>query len=264
MLYFDHIPVEEKSKPWFSLLVPLLNARLKKKNYEEAPLVIALNRIKSFASWKVIKNLIEKILLNVKGGDKIFSRTREIENDPNPDNPITDMFAECRAAVYLLQKGFYDLNYFRQNNIDFHAKFDDKTFYIEVTYLHGPDLKIFGNSNPDPNIVKAEEEWDYSRKLTNFLKSKYSNKEPQFLKRSLDPSACLILIFTDLMETHEPWFDHAKIDGHHPIQHFVQTQKIATVLCGSGSVYEPNPDSLGGTFVKLNKFCWEEYKSSEP
>lgn len=259
MSYFDHIPDEEKNKPWFSLLVPLLDARLKQKNYEEAPLVVALNRIEGFTSWKVIKNLIEKVLINVKGGDRIFSRAMEIENDPNPDNPISDMFAECRATAYLLQKGFHDLIYFRQDNIDFHAKFDDKTFYIEVTYLHGPDLKIFGNSNPDPNIVKAGEKWDYSRKLTNCLKSKYLNKESQFLKRSLDPSTCLVLIITDLMETHEPWFDHAKINDFHPIQYFVQTQKIATVLHGSSSVYEPNSDSLGGTFGKLNKFCWGSY-----
>ena len=59
-----------------------------------------------------------------------------------------------------------------------------------------------------------------------------------------------------MLETHEPWFDHAKINNLHPIQYFVKTQKIATVVCGSGTVYEPDPDSLDGAFGRLNRFSW--------
>lgn len=254
MLNFDHIPNEDKLKLWFILLSLLVKKRQVKNDFEQSPLIIALNRNEGYASWKTLKILIEKVIHNVKGGERIFSRTTEIENDPNPDNPIADMFAECKAAIYLLQKGFYDLEYFRQDNIDYQAKFNNELFYVEVTYLHGPDFKIFGDSNPNPQILKPGEKWDYSRKLTNFLKSKYSNKELQFLKRNLDPSRCLLLLITDLMETHEPWFDHAKINDLHPIQYFVKTQKIATVLCGCGTVYEAHPDALGGRFGLLNCF----------
>lgn len=257
MSNFDHIPDEERQKQWFIILSLLVKKRQLKSDFEESPLLVALNRKEGHASWKTIKILIEKVLHKVKGGERIFSRATEIENDPNPDNPITDMFAECKAAVYLLQKGFYDLEYFRQDNIDYQAKFDDELYYVEVTYLHGPDFKIFGDSNPNPQVLKQGEKCDYSKKLTHFLKSKYSNKEIQFLKRNLDSSKCLLLLITDLMETHEPWFDHLKINDLHPIQYFVKTQKIATVLCGSGTVYEPDSDALGGKFGQLNRFSWD-------
>jgi hypothetical protein len=259
---FEHIPVEEKQKQWFLLLSPLLEKRKLHSHFETSPLAQALIRENGPSSWKIIKVLIEKVVQNVKNGNRIFDRCSEVENDPKPDNPITDMFAECRAALYLLQKGFYDLTYFRQNNVDFEAKFDDEIFYVEVTYLHGPDFKIFGDSNPKPNLLKPGETWDYSRKLKDFLKAKYSNKEKQFLNRNLHPNKCLVLMVTDLMETHEPWFDHIKINGIHPIQYFVNTQNIATVLYGSGSVYEPDPAALDGKFGKLNKFSWDYEKYS--
>jgi hypothetical protein len=259
MSYFNHIPREEKNSRWFSLLSPLLEARLLQSDAERSPLLSAMSRTEGSSSWKGIKTLIQEVLGHVNNGERIFSRKSEVMTNPNPDDPIADMFAECRAALYLLQKGFYELSYSRQDDIDYRAKFDGKTYHIEVTYLHGPDFKIFGNSNPDETIVKPGEKWDYSRRLINFLKSKYLNKESQFLKRSLDFSECLVLMITDLMETHEPWFDHAKVNGLHPIQSFVKTQNIATVVHGSGTVYEPDPDSLGGTFGRLNKFSWDNY-----
>lgn len=61
------------------------------------------------------------------------------------------------------------------------------------------------------------------------------------------------------METHEPWFNHVKIQGDHPILHFVKTQKIPTVVHGNGSVYEPEPKALGGIFGTLKPFAWEKY-----
>ncbi len=259
MAHFEHIPESEKKKQWFCLLSPLIQRRIDRSNYFNSPLFEALNRTEGPSSWKTLKDLIEEVLTNVTNGEKIFSRNSEIANDPIPDNPIADMFAECRAAIYLLKKGFYNLVYFRQNNIDYHADFDNETYYIEATYLHGPDFKVFNDSNPSAHFIKSHEKWDYSRRVREFLKEKYLNKESQFLKRSLDPLRCLVLIFTDLMETYEPWFDHAKINDTHPIQYFVETQQIATVLHGCGSVYEPAPNSLNGTFGRLNKFSWENY-----
>jgi hypothetical protein len=256
---FDHIPHEERNSNWFILLGPLLVERLLRGDAEKSPLLSAMNRTDGFSSWKGIKVLIEEVLKHVLYGERIFSRASEVETNPNPDDPIADMFAECRAALYLLQKGFHELSYSRQNDIDYRTKFDGKTYHVEVTYLHGPDFKIFGNSNPDQTVMKPGEEWDYSRKLINHLKSKYSKKESQFTRRSLDCSFCLILMITDLMETHEPWFDHAKINGLHPIQYFVKTRNIATVVHGCGTVYEPDPTSLGGVFGKLNRFSWENY-----
>lgn len=264
MSYFEHIPIEEQNSEWFLLLDPLLKARIGRNNLDQSDLIQCLKREQGGSSWKTIKKMIEDNLKHVKDGKKIFERIPEIENHENPDYPIQDMFSEFRAIPYLLQKGFLSLKYFRQDGIDFHGMFEGQNYYIEVTYIHGPDLKTFCH-NPDPyyysDPAKPKPEWDYSRKLINLLTSKYAQKESQFLKRHLPLLNCLILIITDLIETHEPWFNHVTVDGKHPIQSFVNSQKIATIIHGAGSVYEPDPSSLNGAFGRLNKFAWENYCS---
>jgi len=73
----------------------------------------------------------------------------------------------------------------------------------------------------------------------------------------------LILIITDLLETYEPLVDHQTIEGDHPILHFVKTQKVATVVHGAGTVYEPGATALGGIFGQLNTFAWENYSNQK-
>ena len=60
------------------------------------------------------------------------------------------------------------------------------------------------------------------------------------------------------MDTHEGWFEHVKINGLHPLQNFVNTQEIATVIHGA-SIYEPESTALNGYFGKLNPLSREKY-----
>jgi hypothetical protein len=186
------------------------------------------------------------------------------------------MFAEFRAASYLFQKGFKEISYFRQKGSDFQTCFNSQLFYIEVTYIHGPNFKTFHN-NPDlvhtlldpsdPDFVRKRkkllDEWEYSRKLTDLLKARYSKKESQLKNRNVPLENCLIIIITDLTETHEPWFNNETINGDHPLLHFVKTREIATVLHGAGSAYEPESTAIGGEFGKLNPFSWENYSNQK-
>ena len=269
---FDHIPISERSTKWFSLLEPVLQARLARENPAESRLIQTLNEIRGSHDWKTCKKIIETNLELVENGERIFSRKKEVQFADNPDHPIEEMIAEFRAIGYLRQKGFSNLKYFRQEGSDFQVTFENQLYHIEVTYIHGPNLKTF-HHNPDsvdvildrndPNYLDKRQEllknWDFSKKLLDLLKSKYLKKENQILKRNVPLDNSLILIITDLEETNEPWFDHVRIEGLHPILHFVKTRKIATVVHGSGTVYEPDPTALAGVFGKLGIFAWEKY-----
>ncbi|NGX53359.1 MAG: hypothetical protein K1000chlam4_00069 [Chlamydiae bacterium] len=259
MTHFNHIPESEKKKEWFLLLKPLLDARFARDCPHKSQLIHGMNLTDETYGWKSIKYYVERCLKHATDGKSIFSRVKEIKATSNPDYIINDMFAELMAIPYLLQKGFTDLKYFRRNGVDFHVKYNGQSYYVEVTYVHGPNMKTF-HCNPEPNFEGKN--WDYSRKLINLLRNKYREKEAQILKKNLPLSNCIILIFTHLEETHEAWFKHAKIDGIHPILNFVITQKIATIVHGI-SVYEPEPTSLGGVFGKLNTFAWKNYSNQK-
>lgn len=274
MYSFPHIPDAEKECLWFCLLEPLVQARQKRDNPEESRLIQTLNMTQGSHTWETLKNSIETTLSDVKNSERIFSRVKEVEAAENPDNPIEEMFAEYRAIGYLRQKGFTNLKYFRQKGSDFQATFRDEIYHIEVTYIHGPNLKTFHHnpdlidtilSKTDPNYLQKKEEllkkWEYSKKLTNLLQSRYQKKESQLQKRKVPNKNSIILIITDLMETHEPWFNHEKINSDHPILHFVKTRDIATIVHGSGSVYEPEPTALEGVFGELRPFAWENYSN---
>jgi len=263
---FDHIPELERKKKWFLLLQPLLHERLKRNNPSDSLLIQTLSQTTEMFNWKTLKSYIEKSVEKAINSEKIFSRIQEVKHDPNPDNPIEDMFAELKAIPYLVQKGFSNLQYFRQKGSDFHAEFERQTFYIEVTCIHGSALKTFPHNPPHINSFEPDyqkkidtiKNWDSSRKLTDLFKSKYEKKEKQLIKRDLNLSNCLILIFTNLMDTHEGWFEHVKINGLHPLQNFVNTQEIATVIHGA-SIYEPESTALNGYFGKLNPLAREKY-----
>ncbi|MFZ0565698.1 MAG: hypothetical protein WAM28_05895 [Chlamydiales bacterium] len=273
---FDHIPDSEKEAEWFCLLKPLLNERLARENPTNSRLIQTLIKTEGSHTWETLRDYINNIIPVVENGKRVFSRKEEIRNTENPDNPIEEMFAEFRAASYLIQKGFKKIKYFRQEGSDFQAYFNNRLYFIEVTYIHGPNLKTFHN-NPssidtliDPSDKdylekrkKLLDEWEYSRKLTNLLKSKYSKKEYQLKKRGVEAEHGLIVIITDLIETYESWFDHEIINGDHPLSHFVKTREIATVLHGAGTVYEPEAIALGGEFGKLNQFSWENYSNQK-
>jgi hypothetical protein len=64
---------------------------------------------------------------------------------------------------------------------------------------------------------------------------------------------------TDLEETYEPWLDHAKVQGVHPILKLIQSWEIPVVIFGCGSIYEPLPESLGGIFGSLHSFDWPTF-----
>lgn len=252
---FEHIPQLEREQEWWRRLYPLIQARLLRRNPENSKLLNVLQKMEGFRTWKDIKNLIEMAIHNVEQGGSILARTSEIKNSRNPDGIIDDMFAELRTIHYLLIKGFTNINYHRRDNLDFKAEFAGNIFYIESTYIHGPDFKtqeyIFsadeGNSIRPIYKIKPDN-------LIRLFQSIYSKKKKQILRHNGIAQNSLICMVTDIEETHEPWLEHAKIQGVHPIRKLLLEWEIPVVILGCGSIYQPDHSSLKGIFGKLNPF----------
>lgn len=258
--HFDHIPKIEKEQEWWIRLLPLIQARLLRGNQENSKLLRALNKANGFRTWRNVKNLIEVALKSVENGQSILSRTSEIKSSPDPDGIIDDMFGELRTIPYLFIKGFKNISYSRRENLDFKAEFGGRFFNIESTYVHGPDFKTqeytfttkLDKISPIYKICPD--------KLIQLFERTYSNKRNQILRHQGTVSDSLIFMITDLEETYEPWLDHAKIQGVHPILKLIRSWEIPAVIFGCGSVYEPLPDSLSGIFGSLHSFDWSAFE----
>lgn len=253
---FEHIHSSEKGQEWWTLLYSLVQARLLRENPENSNLLRVLSKVHGVRTWRDIKHSIEIALANVKNGASILARTAEIKNSPDPDGIIDDMFGELRTVPYLLMKGFTDITYFRRDGLDFTAKIEGKLFHIESTYVHGPDFKtqeymFTPTSEMRSSIYKIRPD-----KLIRLLERIYANKKAQVTRYGGTAHDSLIVVVTDLEETHAPWLEHAKIQGVHPILKLILDWEIPTVILGCGSVYEPHATSLGGVFGKLYPFDW--------
>jgi len=80
--------------------------------------------------------------------------------------------------------------------------------------------------------------------LIIFLNEKYSKTEEQLVNLGYNKENTLIFMITNIEGTHEPWFDHEKINGLHPLENFVRERNITTILIGQNSVYEPDLEAL--------------------
>ncbi len=258
---FEHIPEAEKKQNWWLRLRPLIQARLSRDNQENSKLLNVLNDNNKFCTWRNVKNLIEIAFKNVKSADSILARASEIRSSPDPDGIIDDMFGELRTVPYLLIKGFKNISYFRREGLDFKAEIAGNVFYIESTYVQGPDFKtqeymIVNPESPNhlPSIYKIRPD-----KLIRLFDRTYSNKKEQIMRFQGTAQNSLIFMISDWEETYAPWLDHAKIQGVHPIQSLILNCEFPVVIFGRGSVYEPSPNSLGGIFGSLQAFNWQNF-----
>jgi hypothetical protein len=253
---FQHIPEAEKGQHWWRLLFPLLQARLSRGKLENSKLLRVLS---GKHTWIDIKNCIGIALKNVKNGERILSRSSEIKGSSDPDGIIDDMFGELRTIPYLSMKGFKNISYYRREGLDFKAEFEGKIYYIESTYVHGPDFKtqeyVF-----TPNLEEISAVYRIlPDKLIQLFERTYLSKKEQILRHRHKADSTLLFMITDLEETYEPWLEHVKIQGRHPILNLVLSWDIPTVIFGCGSVYEPHSNSLGGVFGSLLPFNWQTF-----
>jgi hypothetical protein len=261
---FSHIPESEKKQKWFLLITPLVSARCASSVLQESNLLKAMQKESGFNSWKTIKKAIEFVLVHAERGDSIFSRSAQIRTSPTPDGVIDDMFAEVRAVPYLVQKGFYDIEYNRRDGLDFSAIFDEKTYHVEVAYLSGPSFKtqtqlVFKDETIINPVYQLE-----AKKLVNRLKTICTAKEKQAIKHGGDPSNTIILLVSDLEEMHQPWLEHDEFQGQHPILGLITSRKFPTVILAPNTVYEPPASALEGMFGKMQSFDWKAFEKWIP
>jgi len=203
---------------------------------------------------------MENSLHYAANSESIFSRASQIHTDSDPDGVIDDMFAEARTIPYLFLKGFKNISYSRRKGLDFSAEFDDQSYNIEVAYIRGPTFKtqkhaVIADSTGAP-VFRLE-----ARKLISRLKTICKAKEKQASKYGGDPSNTIVFIISNLDEMYEPWLNHDKFEGAHPIMGFILSRKFTTVIFSPGTVYEPPASALNQRFGVLQPFDWEKFKS---
>lgn len=239
------IPEIELQKKWFRLWSHLFGSCKKNLNINESKY--------ENARWQIIKGLIECALNNVINAESIFSRSSQIKTEKDPDGVLDDIFAELRCIPYLLSKGFKNIQYNKENNVDFLAEFDGIEWGIEVSYIRGPNFKtqkVASLSQAIGPVYRIE-----VKGLLNRLKSKYQEKERQVLKHGFNETNAIVFLITDLEESFERWFDHDLINGKHPIDFFVTSNKIPTVVFGKGTIYESDHE----LFSRLTQFKLENF-----
>ena len=231
------------------LLEPLLNAR--KKRGSNSPLQKVLEGDSTIAMEKKerLKRLLKFGINRIKNFESIFSQSRRVKTETNPDGVIDDLLAEVEAALYLHIKGFKNIIY-NQKKIDFTAKFENKMHPVEAAHLRGPNFK-------NQKIISEQDIPVYDLDPENFIKkikNKYDSKEKQLSKYGYNNSNSIIFLRTSRLESHEPWFQNGA-SKNHPIDDFVQTRPIPTVILGGGTIYEPENE----LFSKLKPFDWNKF-----
>ncbi len=230
---FPHISEAEKQKEWFILLKPIIERRRSCINSNKSRLLQVLS---DENAWLKLKKIIECSLKVCMDSKKIFFRIASkisFDEKKDPDEVIDEMFAEIRVIPLLCVLGFEDLRYNCKNNVDFNAILKKESFGIEVTYINGPNFKT--------QKKIGESYYQLSpKKLINRLKSAYDSKINQVSKHCSQCNA-IIIIVTDLEESYLPWLEEQPFKKKHPIQYFVDSCKIQTIVFGAGStLYIPN------------------------
>lgn len=241
---FPHIPEAEQQKRWFCLWKAIIDKLIISKDCNESDLIILLNKEQGTdlfpANWQTLKHITEFALSEAKNANKIFSKIpasiKLNQNGPAGTNKsiIEALFAEIQTIPLLSVLNFQNITYVEEG-IDFEAKLDDSIYVIEATYITGPNFKT-------QTVVHSEncnnsESCLYliiTHKLIHFLKRKYQAKEEQVLKHGHSRSNSIIIILTNLFETHPFWLEAQPHECKHPIQSFVDACEIPTIVFGSG------------------------------
>jgi hypothetical protein len=242
----DKVPNEERQKKWYFSLKHII-ANFLDRDFPEKTNFIKTLFDPEHSNWKRLKETIEWAQENLANWEQILGISSRIPNAPNPDIIVEAALAEIKAARYLNLRHFHDIK-FNKTGIDFEAKFNKELWYFEITLISGEDFKTQTAIYPplDPSISPV-----YglnSHKLINILKSKYETEKEQFSKHKRETENCAILFITYLLETYEPWLSNEELDGKHPIEKFIHSCDIPTVVIGAGTIYEPVAPFVVGKF----------------
>lgn len=257
MSYFSHIPEFEKKKQWFLLWKPIIDRRLRCANAQGSELLQILSFDSGLKTWMVLKRITEYALEHCQDTltmfTRISSKMRFESNDQ--DEIIMDLLAEVRAPIVLKLLGFDSLTYFRENALDFKAILNGVHYKIEVAHIRGESFKtqqiIAGN------IYKLSD-----LKLIELLDTIYQRKACQVIKHRAREDGIIFIDAENLNETNSFWLNHTKDGQRHPIQDFVDSCPIPTIVWASGlRLYIPQAlqDKINifdkGKYIKLLYDC---------
>ena len=138
------------------------------------------------------------------------------------------MLAELQTVPLLIQLGITNIIYKKENSADFIAILNDISIEIEVSRMRGPNFKTQINIPSTNNSIIAAELT--TRQLISKLKTKFNEEKKQIS----DPSNAIIVLFIDLEEAHSFWLKNRPYNGKHPLQAFVDSCEIHTILFAPG------------------------------
>lgn len=228
------IPEFEQAKPWLKHWLPIIEKRIRSQNPQESSLLKVFSTSVGVHTWRTMKYLTEYAFVQCKDSQKIFTHVVSRMKNNDSDYIIDEMLAELRAIPALMVFGITDIQHYKESNIDFTGKLADEQIVIEVSYIRGPSFKTQRCVNSDSPMKYYELK---PQKLINRLKSKYDEEEIQMQKHcNLISAIKIIFLVTDLEEVYQPWLEDQSYNGKHPIQAFVDSCEIGTILLGPGSI----------------------------
>lgn len=201
----------------------------------------------SFSNWQRLKQLIEWAQTNLANWNQIFGISKRIRGVKNPDIVMYAALAEITTAKYLALRKFNQIT-FNKTGIDIQAVFQDQLWNVEATFISGEDFKTQEAVYPSHDELLSPTYRLDSKKLVEKLKFKYQEECDQLKKHFKNTDNCAVVIVTHLLETYAPWLSHERSDGVHPIEVFVTSCEIPTIVIGSGTIYEPNASFVTGKF----------------
>ncbi len=243
----DKVPDHERQSRWFKTIEPLIINLLKRKEAKTSLFIRTLFD-KGYSNWNLLKGIIEWAENHVKNWEQIFALSARIKTNLDPDIVIYSALAEITAAKYLFLREFENI-VFNKQGIDIQASFQNTLWNIEVTFISGKDFKTQQAIFPSNDSRCSPIYYLDSHNLINRLKSKQQEKENQIKRANLDEGNSLVIIVTYLLETFEPWLSHNQESNMHPIQTFIESCNIPTIVIGSSSVYEPVASFVKGNFL---------------
>src|ERR1700733_440040 len=231
------VPVEEQQKEWYLLWKPIIERCQECANANEIHLLQVLSNNEGTFTWKTLKHLTEFTLNNAQSTSAIFSCiSNKIKTNKDDQNEIIqEMLSEIRVIPCLVIFGFKNLIYQRENSLDFIGSISNISKNIEVTYIRGPNFKTQTISTKLSQSGKTPIYELKPKKLISKLKSIYQEKEEQVINHSKQNESILFIV-TNLLEGHQFWLENQPYEGKHPIQAFVDSCSIPTIVLAPGLI----------------------------
>jgi len=203
---------------WFRYVKPIYDKRRKLINPEKSKLVSIIDNKK----YEKLKNLIEEVGKNVRNFEHIFRIKNQLK-DADADDRIDDMISELRAASYLIDQGYREIEY-QKKALDFKCRKGEKDFLIEVKFFRGPDFKT-QDYRKEVKAYKLSPD-----KLIDLLKNKLKEAEKQ-LDRYNKHNEKMLIFVTNLLEAEMGWFGGE-------VMKWCENQKMEVIfITRSGDIY---------------------------